>query len=93
MKRNFAIAYANENGRDFNGIPWIFDDLNNEEECILKVKEMINCGLKNVIPFEFSQRRRQNLEEIIDWEYVKTHKIDDLDNRNPVFEQRKDKNI
>ncbi len=26
MNSNFAIAYSNEDGKDFNGIPWILDD-------------------------------------------------------------------
>lgn len=42
MKSSFAIAYANEDGRDFNGIPWILDDLENEKECISKALEMIS---------------------------------------------------
>ena len=73
MKSSFAIAYANENGKDFNGIPWILDDLNDETECISKALEIIASGFQNVIPFRFAQRRKQNEE--FDWKYVKEHKI------------------
>ena len=73
MKSSFAIAYSNQDGRDFNGIPWILDDLNNEKECMLKASEMIADGYQNVIPFQFEHRRKK-VEEF-DWEYVKEHRI------------------
>lgn len=79
MKSNFAIAYADNNGKDLNGIPWLFDDVNDEEECITKALEMISDGLKSVIPFYFDDERKQNLEEIISWEYVKEHRIDNIE--------------
>ena len=59
MKSSFAIAYANEDGRDFNGIPWILDDLENEKECISKALEMIAEGFRNVVPFQFEKRRKK----------------------------------
>ncbi len=76
MKSNFAIAYADEKGKDLNGIPWIFDDINNEEECMSKTLEMISDGFKSVIPFHFDNERKQNIEKEFDWEYVKKHRID-----------------
>lgn len=76
MKSNYAVAYANENGRDLNGIPWIFDDINNKEECLSKALEMISDDFKNVIPFRFDNVRKQNVEEVFEWEYVKEHRID-----------------
>lgn len=75
MRSNFAIAYADENGKDFNGLPWIFDDMNNKEECMSQTLKMISDGFKNVIPFHFDDKRKSNIEETFDWEYVKTHKI------------------
>jgi len=75
LKSNFAIAYAHENGKDFNGLPWIFDDIKNKEECIQKALEMTSSGLQNIIPFQFDQKRKQNIEEVFDWEYVKEHRI------------------
>lgn len=74
MKSSYAIAYANEDGRDFNGIPWILDDLENKEECLVKTVDMIKTGFKRVIPFQFEQKRKK-MEEF-DWEYVKEHRID-----------------
>ena len=41
MKSSFALAYADKNGKDFNGIPWILDDLNDKEECLDKAEEMM----------------------------------------------------
>ena len=60
MKSSFAIAYANEDGRDFNGIPWILDDLENEKECISKALEMIAEGFPNVVPFQFEKITKQD---------------------------------
>ena len=77
MKSSFAIAYANQDGKDFNGLPWILDDLNNEEECMTKVSEMIADGFQNVIPFQFEQRRKK--DEEFDWKYVKEHSITIID--------------
>ena len=74
MKSSFAIAYANQDGKDFNGLPWILDDLNNKKECMTKVSEMITNGFQNVIPFQFEQRRKK--DEEFDWEYVKKYRID-----------------
>lgn len=71
MKSSFAIAYADKDGKDFNGIPWILDDLNNEEECLTKSIEMSQGGY--VIPFQFEQKRRKNEE--FDWDYVKKNKV------------------
>ena len=76
MKSNFAIAYADNNGKDLNGIPWLFDDVNDKEECIAKALEMISDGFRNVIPFSFDDKRKQNIEEIVEWQYVKEHRID-----------------
>lgn len=73
MKTGFAIAYADKNGKDFNGIPWILDDLNNKEECLDKSEEMVQEGYINIIPFQFEQRRKKNEE--FDWGYVKKNKI------------------
>lgn len=76
MKSSFAIAYANQDGRDFNGIPWILDDLNDKKECISKALEMIASGFQNVIPFQFEQRRKKTDE--FDWKYVKEHRIENM---------------
>ena len=75
MKSNFAIAYADEKGKDFNGAPWIFDDINNKEECISKASEMVLNGFKSVTPFHFDDKRKQNIEEVFDWKYVREHEL------------------
>lgn len=64
MKSSFAIAYSNQDGRGFNGIPRILDDLNNEKECISKASEMIAYGFQNVIPFRLEHRRKKMMSLI-----------------------------
>ena len=73
MKSSFAIAYSDKNGKDFSGIPWILDDLNNKEECLSKSEEMLQEGYINVIPFRFGKRRKK--DEEFGWEYVKNNKV------------------
>lgn len=73
MKSSYAVAYSNPDGNDFNGIPWILDDINNEEECILTSQRLMQDGFKNVIPFQFEARRKKNEE--FDWNYVREHQI------------------
>lgn len=85
MKSNFAIAYSDKSGKDLNGIPWLFDDVNDKEGCVVKALEMISDGFKNVIPFCFDDNRKQNVEEIIEWQYVKEHRIDNTEARERIF--------
>lgn len=73
MKNSFAIAYTNQDGRDFNGISWMLNDLNNEKECISKAQEKVADGFQNVIPFRFEQKRKK--DEEFNWEYVKEYKV------------------
>ena len=73
MKSSFAIAYADKNGKDFNGIPWILDDLNDKEECLDKAEDPPPDGYTNVVPFQFEQRRKK--DEEFDWDYVRKNKI------------------
>lgn len=37
---------------------------------------MIDDGFKNVIPFQFDEIRRNNIEDPFCWKYVEEHKID-----------------
>lgn len=73
MSFDFAIAYADRDGRDFKGIPWIFDDVDNEKECVSRSLEMIASGFRKVIPFKFD-REKEKAEEF-DWTYVEGHRI------------------
>lgn len=75
MKKSYAIAYSNQDGNDFNGIPWIFDDVSNKDECVLRASEMEIEGFKNIIPFQFDDKRKKNIEELFTWEYVRKNKI------------------
>ena len=75
MKSNFAIAYCDKDGKDFNGVPWILDDISNKKECILKTLEMIEEGFTNVVPFQFDDERKNNIEEEFTWEYVMQNKV------------------
>ncbi len=67
---NYAIAYTDKNGKDFNGIPWVLEDFNSKEECMEKTNEMKVNGFKKVIPFIVSGK-----EEEISWNYVIEHQI------------------
>lgn len=73
MKSSYAIAYRDKSGRDFNGLPWILDDIQSEADCIENAKRMVVEGYKEVIPFKFSGRRKP-MEEF-DWDYVKCNRI------------------
>lgn len=73
MKSSYAIAYSNKDGTDFNGIPWILDDVNNKEECITTTFKMIDDGFLNVTPFQFNGRRQK--QEEYSWEYVIENKL------------------
>jgi len=74
MNRSFAIAYADKNGNGFSETkPWILDDFGLDlEGCIQRAKEMILEGYKNVIPFQFGKREREEYS----WKYVRQHKLD-----------------
>lgn len=71
MKSSYAIAYADKYGKDFHGKPWILDDCNGKEECLLSAKRMEESGFQNVIPFQFELKRKK--DEEFDWKYVKNH--------------------
>ena len=74
---NYAIAYADKNGKGFsNTKPWIDDNYGNDlSGCLLRAKELIEEGYKDVIPFQFEKRRKK--DEEFDWEYVREHKINE----------------
>ena len=50
---NYAIAYADKNGKGFSSTePWIDDNYGDDlSECLTRAKEMIEEGYKDVIPF------------------------------------------
>lgn len=74
MKSSYAIAYSNKDGTDFNGVPWILEDINSKDECILTASKMIKNGFRDVIPFQFISRRQT--QEEYSWEYVKENRVD-----------------
>lgn len=74
MKSSYAIAYSGKDGAGFNGLPWILDDINSKEECILIASKMISDGFLYVIPFQFISRRKK--QEEYSWEYVKENRLD-----------------
>lgn len=74
MKSSYAIAYSNKDGTDFNGTPWILEDINSKEECILIASKMITDGFLDVIPFQFMSRRQK--QEEYSWGYVKENRLD-----------------
>ena len=77
MSGNYAIAYADKNGKGFSDTePWIDDNYGDDlSSCLIRAKEMIVEGYKNVIPFQFSKRERESYS----WKYVRQRKIEDTD--------------
>lgn len=69
----FGIAYKDENGKDFNGIPWLLDGIDNMQECIGEEQRLIGEGCRDVIPFKFASKR--GAQDIYDWNYVQENRI------------------
>ena len=70
----FAIAYSDQNGRDFGKImPWILDGFETAEECKQNAGELKLQGFRNVTTFAF--RKTELHEEDITWEFVKSHRF------------------
>lgn len=71
---NYAIAYADKNGKGFsNTEPWIDDNYGDDlSGCLFRAKELIEEGYKNVTPFQFGKRERESYS----WKYVRQHQID-----------------
>ena len=73
MKSSYAVAYKDKEGKDFNGLPWILDDIKNREDCKNVARRLHSEGYVDVTPFQFSEKRKSNLE--FDWNYVKYNEI------------------
>lgn len=70
----FAIAYSDQNGRDFSKTtPWILDGFETTEECKQNAEELKLQGFRNVTAFAF--RKAELREEEIAWEFARTHQI------------------
>lgn len=74
METSFAIAYADKDGKDFNGIPWIGDAPVSREECLSMAQGLVSDGYKNVIPFQYEPGK--DCPEEITWSFAKLHRID-----------------
>ena len=74
MSGHYAIAYADKDRKGFsNTEPWIDDNYGNDlSGCLIRAKEMIDEGFKDVIPFQFGKRKRESYS----WKYVKQRKIE-----------------
>lgn len=72
MTGNYAIAYADKNGKGFsNTEPWIDDNYGDDlQECLLRAKELVEEGYQKVIPFQFGKRERESYS----WKYVRHRK-------------------
>mgnify|MGYP006982594686 CR=1 FL=1 len=72
--REFAIAYSDQDGRDFgNNVPWIENNYNSKEECMEWVDKLTSNGFQRVTPFTYEQD--EVLAEEIDWSFVEKHRI------------------
>ena len=73
MKQSYCIAYKDKNGEGFSMTePWLLDDFDDLESCLLKAKKMIADGYKDVIPFWVGERSRDEYS----WKYVNQRKIE-----------------
>lgn len=70
---NYYIAYKDNNGKDFNGQPWIIPNGGFEELAFAKLvaNDFINRGFNNVTLFGCNEP----LDEEIDWQFVEENKI------------------
>lgn len=70
---NYYIAYKDNNGKDFNGQPWIIPNGGFEELAFAKLvaSDFINRGFINVTLFGCNEP----LDEEIDWQFVEKNKI------------------
>jgi len=70
----YFIAYKNENGKDFNGLPWImpeggFDDIN----LAINIKnDFIRRGFKDVKLFS---TKNTDMFEQFDWDFVNNNLV------------------
>ena len=71
---NYAIAYADKNGKGFSDTePWIDDNYGDDLPCcLLGANELIEEGYKDVIPFQFGKRERESYS----WKYVRQHRVE-----------------
>lgn len=42
METSFAITYADKDGKDFNGIPWMGDAPSSREECLSMAQGLVS---------------------------------------------------
>lgn len=69
---NYAIAYADRNGRDFNGMPWIEDGFDNYEDAERMRQQWV---VKGNIQKSFVFRFTGSHPDEITWEYAEAHKV------------------
>lgn len=65
----YYIAYKDEDGNDFNGLPWVKET--SKDYIKLFVTDMVESKYQKVIPFVVDGE----VPEIVDWDYVEQHKI------------------
>lgn len=70
----FGIAYKDQNGRDLNGVPWLYIDVLNKAECIFQAQKMAEQGYQDIIPFKIN-KLKEDITDYITWDIVKEHQI------------------
>jgi hypothetical protein len=68
----YFVAYKDENGKDYNGQPWIIPEDGYDDKDFAKMvkNDMIKRGFKNVILFEC-----KNVPENVDWDFVEDNEL------------------
>ena len=68
---NYAIAYANKDGTDFHGYPWIEDGFTTLQDVTKRCDDLKASGYHQALVFVLSEFDN----ELISWEYVESHQV------------------
>ena len=80
MSKHYAIAYKDKDGRDFDkNEPWVEDmhdcNLRTTQE---RAEEFRREGFQDVVLFEHPNEDDENAPEVINWDYVRAHRVTPL---------------
>lgn len=73
----YIIAYKDENGFDYQGLPWLTSLTDNKEDVIENAQRCIESGFKDVTIFSTDENTLERMENI-NWDFVNENKIEDI---------------
>lgn len=68
---HYAIAYANKDGTDFHGYPWIEDGFATLQGATKRRDDLKASGYHRLFVFVLPEDH----DELVSWEYVESHQI------------------